>query len=70
MVETADYLLLKIIDTAELRQYKNIIFATATKNNNDTYSVFGILASYIFGGNKKGEKIKMTAPVLTSKKFF
>ncbi len=67
MVETPDYLILKRYGSAELRQYKNLILITATKNKEDEYSVFGILAKYIFGGNNEGKKIKMTAPVFTSK---
>ncbi|MGC8479421.1 MAG: SOUL family heme-binding protein [Candidatus Micrarchaeia archaeon] len=66
MVETPEYLIKKRVGEAELRQYKNIILVTATKNKVDSYSVFGLLAGYIFGGNEKGEKIKMTAPVITS----
>ncbi len=67
MVEAPDYLILKRYGNAELRQYKNLILITATKNKEDEYSVFGLLAKYIFGGNQEGKKIKMTAPVLTSK---
>ncbi|MEM0200985.1 MAG: heme-binding protein [Candidatus Micrarchaeaceae archaeon] len=66
MVETPNYLILGRYNNAELRQYKNLILVTAMKNKEDTYSVFSLLAKYIFGGNVEGKKIKMTAPVLTS----
>ncbi len=63
------YTLIKKLDKIEFREYdENIIIKTSKSNANGeaNNSLFRILASYIFGGNKKNEKIPMTAPVITT----
>lgn len=63
------YTLIKKLDKIEFREYdENIIIKTSKSNANGeaNNSLFRILASYIFGGNEKNEKIPMTAPVITT----
>jgi len=67
MVEKAPYTVLKKVDQIEIRQYPEIVLATVRKNDDD--SAFGELFNYISGANVKQEKIKMTAPVITSEKI-
>jgi len=51
----------------EIRQYgEQTWISTAHKTD---ASSFPVLASYIFGGNKEGERVAMTAPVVTDKKM-
>jgi len=59
--------LLKKIEDIEIREYPELILATV--KNNDDDSAFGLLFNYISGENVKEEKIKMTAPVITSEKI-
>lgn len=69
-VETADYTVLESKSGYELRLYPAHIVAQTVVTG--TYSEalsqgFRIIASYIFGGNKKKESIAMTAPVIEQK---
>ena len=47
----------------EVRQYEEQVWISTAHKTDD--SSFPVLASYIFGGNKEGEKVAMTAPVVT-----
>ena len=67
MVEEIPYHLIKKIGSIELRRYPNIILAEV--NGKDDTAAFNILYQYISGYNFAEETIKMTAPVITSKKI-
>lgn len=67
MVEKTPYTILEKIGDMEIRQYPKLILATV--KNNDDDSAFGQLFNYISGENLKQEKIKMTAPVISSEKI-
>jgi hypothetical protein len=69
-IETYAYVVDKNYDSFEIRSYEATLF-TAVKLPSKTYKDasgkgFSILAGYIFGGNKKNEKIAMTSPVAMS----
>lgn len=59
------YVILKKVDNIEIREYKNLIYASyiplseADRNNS-----FRNIAGYIFGNNNKNEEIAMTSPVV------
>ena len=62
-----DYNVLSTSDGIEYRQYKPFIIASTQLNQSGQSGLsngFRVLAGYIFGGNKPGEKLAMTAPVL------
>lgn len=66
--EQYPYEVLQDFDQFELRLYQGAIFAK-THIDAETYrrgsgNGFRTLASYIFGGNDRGERIAMTAPVV------
>lgn len=68
--ETYPYTVIKKYDTFEIRTYEASLF-TSVQLSGKTYKEasnegFSILAGYIFGGNKKNEKIAMTSPVSMS----
>jgi len=69
-VEQADYTVLEKKKDYEIRNYPAHIVAetsVSTATYSDAMSEgFSIVASYIFGGNTKKEKIAMTAPVVES----
>ena len=49
--------------SVEIRQYQEQTWiSTALETDNAS---FPVLASYIFGGNREGERVAMTAPVIT-----
>jgi hypothetical protein len=52
---------------AEIRQYQGQTWISTDYKADD--SSFRVLASYIFGGNREGEKVAMTAPVITGEKM-
>ena len=60
------YIVLQNIGEIEFREYKPALFASYIHNNKiiDRNSSFRVLANYIFGSNKTGEKIAMTSPVI------
>ncbi len=69
-IETYPYVVFKKYDVFEIRNYEARLF-TSVQLSGTTYkeassSGFSILAGYIFGGNKKNEKIAMTSPVSMS----
>ena len=66
-IETYSYEVIKAYDDLEIRAYESANFAYVTMPKK-TYKEssgqgFRMLAGYIFGGNKSGEKIAMTSPV-------
>ncbi len=68
--EQYTYQVMQEFDHFELRLYEGAIFAR-THIDADTYrrgsgNGFRTLASYIFGGNDRGESIAMTSPVVMS----
>lgn len=65
--ERQAYRLVKKLNGMEIRFYPRALMATVTEKPGSymehSNSMFRSLASYIFGGNAKNEKIAMTAPV-------
>jgi hypothetical protein len=62
--EEPPYVVIRTLEEGvEIRKYDTQIRASS-KTGQENRS-FGILAEYIFGGNEGGEKIGMTAPVVT-----
>ena len=66
-IETYPYFVQKKYDIFEIRNYEATLFTTvklATKKHKESSSKgFSLLAGYIFGNNKRNEKIAMTSPV-------
>lgn len=66
-IEKYDYVVLKDYSKFEIRKYAPAKFSYVKLASNSyrqsSGSGFGLLASYIFGNNKKNEKIAMTSPV-------
>jgi hypothetical protein len=58
---------MELPDGVEVRQYEEQTWIS-TEYATDNQS-FRVLASYIFGGNVEGEKIAMTAPVVTDERM-
>ncbi|SDW30083.1 SOUL family heme-binding protein [Flavobacterium degerlachei] len=69
-IESYPYVVNKKYDAFEIRSYEATLFTSVQLSGNkykDASSKgFSILAGYIFGGNKKNEKIAMTSPVAMS----
>ncbi len=67
-IETPNYKVIKTYDEVEVRLYPKMVVAKtnlADKSfENQGSNGFRTIASYIFGGNEKNEKIAMTAPVI------
>lgn len=66
-IEKYPFKVVKKYDNFEIRNYEATLF-TAVNLGTKTYDKasrkgFSVLAGYIFGGNKKEEKIAMTSPV-------
>ena len=62
-----EYTIVERAGDVEIRRYEPFIIASTVVNGagqSGLSSGFRILAGYIFGGNKPGENIAMTAPVL------
>ncbi len=65
--ETTAYTVVEKKDALELRRYPSVLMASTTVSGPQDQTMrqgFGVLASYIFGGNDAEEKIPMTTPVL------
>ena len=63
-VSEASYQVLKTLENGvEIRSYPEEIWATTVAENQDDAS--SPLSRYISGDNERGEKIEMTAPVVT-----
>ena len=69
-IETYPYKVLKKYSNFEIRSYEATLFTSVQLSGNKYKEAssegFSILAGYIFGGNKKNEKIAMTSPVSMS----
>ena len=69
-IEMYPYQIDKTIGKVELRSYEASLFTSVQLNDSKYQQAsgkgFSILASYIFGGNDKKEKIAMTSPVSMS----
>lgn len=68
-IESPDYEVLRVLSRkAEIRRYPELILAQtameAKTYNENSNMGFRRVAGYIFGGNEKGQKIAMTAPVI------
>jgi len=66
MVEKVRYTVIEKMNDFEIRKYPELVLALV---EGDDDRAFGILFNYISGNNKIQEKIKMTAPVINSKKI-
>jgi len=66
MVEKVRYTVIEKMNDFEIRKYPELVLALV---EGDGDRAFGILFNYISGNNKIQEKIKMTAPVINSKKI-
>jgi hypothetical protein len=67
MVEKTQYSVIEKIEDIEIREYPEMILAVVKDIDED--NAFGLLFNYISGDNKVQDKIKMTAPVISSKKI-
>lgn len=69
-IETYPYTVKKKYDGFEIRSYEATLFTSVQLSGNKykeaSSTGFSILGGYIFGGNKKSEKIAMTSPVSMS----
>ena len=69
-IETYPYKLDKKYKDFEIRSYEATLFTAVNMSGNkykeSSRKGFSVLAGYIFGGNKKNEKIAMTSPVAMS----
>lgn len=68
-IEQPNYSIIKSNENFEVRKYSSYITANVSVDMDDDYDdaksrAFKKLASYIFGGNTKNNKISMTAPVV------
>jgi len=62
--DNGHYEVIKKIKNIEIREYKNLIYASYTPSNSERNNSFRNVASYIFGGNDQNKKIAMTSPVV------
>lgn len=65
--ETPQYKVIKKLDNVEIREYPDLIMASTKMGNSysgNSGKGFSTVASYIFGGNDKNQKISMTSPVM------
>lgn len=69
-IETYPYVVNKNYDTFEIRSYEATLFTSVKLTTNQYKDAsskgFSLLAGYIFGNNKRNEKIAMTSPVSMS----
>lgn len=63
MTEFVEYQVVRALGPVEVRKYPQIILATVSDANDDT--AFSILFRYISGDNEVGERMAMTAPVVS-----
>jgi hypothetical protein len=65
MTDHIDYQVVREVGPVEVRKYPIIILATVNDPYDDT--AFSILFKYISGNNEVGERIAMTAPVVSQR---
>jgi hypothetical protein len=65
MTESIDYEVIRSMGPVEIRKYPMVILATVNDPDDDT--AFSILFRYISGDNEGGERIAMTAPVVSQR---
>ncbi|MFT4737475.1 MAG: hypothetical protein ACI8QD_000481 [Cyclobacteriaceae bacterium] len=69
-IETYPYTVIKQYKDFEIRAYEATLFTSVKLASNEydraSSQGFSVLAGYIFGGNKRNEKIAMTSPVSMS----
>ncbi len=65
MTASLEYQVVRALGPVEIRKYPLIILATVSDPNDDT--AFSILFRYISGNNEAGERIAMTAPVVSQR---
>lgn len=67
-IETPEYEVLERLGDVEIRRYDRMVVARTSVGNSSFESSgsqgFRTVASYIFGGNERNQKIAMTAPVV------
>jgi len=71
MTQRQEFQVLKKYDDFELRRYLPCVVAEVeafSSNSIQSSSAFGSLFNYISQGNKKSQKIAMTAPVISTQK--
>ena len=67
-VETPDYKVIQSYTNCKIREIPSKIYATVSVTGSETQATnnaFGILAGFIFWGNKSRASIAMTAPVIS-----
>lgn len=64
MTESVEYQVVREIGNVEIRKYPSIILATVKSDYDDM--AFSLLFRYISGQNEAGERIAMTAPVVST----
>jgi hypothetical protein len=62
MVQSVEYQVIRKLDKVEIRRYPKILIAKVPNSEPDN---FGLLFRFISGNNRRKEKIKMTAPVVS-----
>jgi hypothetical protein len=65
MTETLEYQVVRPLGPVEIRRYPMVILATVKEPDDD--AAFSILFRYISGDNEAGERIAMTAPVVSQR---
>ena len=68
MTERIGYDLLRKMGKVEMRRYPGTVLATVEEASDE--EAFGLLFDYITGGNKSGQRIAMTAPVISTERTF
>ena len=65
-IEEPEFEIIRATDDYEIRRYAPFIVAEVDVEGDSGNRAFGILADYIFGNNGRGEKMEMTAPVVSA----
>lgn len=65
-IEEPEFEVIRATDNYEIRRYAPFIVAEVDVEGNSGNRAFRILADYIFGNNGHGQKMAMTAPVVSA----